>query len=478
MIRPLSKGGLTVQTELREADLAEAPAVEPLQSSGGILRDLFFRGASVAAVVPATVADDVDAVEAEDGERSVWRTVAQMGALRKSQTDSLLAWDTLLAHAIRYLLLGPYGYRIVAVATGIVAIYSAHGVSGFEVVLYLGVLLLIWQLAAVAILLRLKTFRQRLVLPLMLGDLAISVVANLIVAVSAPAVSDQTTVELTWKCMMGTSVMWTIGRGLLAGLSIVAFGALLQELMIQLHGRYVSANGIPLIANYWDNDLWIMSSVASTALGIAALAIATRLAMSLGIRTGQRAERARILRGVHDTVLQTLETIGLQSASSASDDDDASERLDEVGRIASAEAIRIRRSLDQLDRAPAELVDGLAEVVAEAAALGLRVEMAFNLLDESTVSPRHREALVDATREAIMNVIKHAGVPKAVLSVVELDGGVQITVRDHGVGFDEPHPGFGTSQSIVGRLTEIGGRATITSKGAAGTRVVLWVPGL
>ncbi|MGI8666960.1 MAG: sensor histidine kinase [Jatrophihabitans sp.] len=464
-----------MRTELGEAVAVDPSATGQRSASGGILRDLLLRGASVAAVVPATVEDDLDAVEAEAGERSVWRTVAELGALRRSKTDSLLAWDTLLAHAIRYLLLGPYGYRIVAIATGLVAIYSAHGVSGFEVVLYLGVLLLVWQLVAVAILLRLRTFSQRLVMPLMVGDLAISVAANLIVAVSAPAVSDQTTVELSWKCLMGTSVMWTIGRGLLAGLSIVAFGALLQQAMIALHHRYVTGNGVPLIANYWDNDLWLMSSVASTALGIAALAVATRLAMSLGIRTGQRAERARILRGVHDTVLQTLETIGLQSAGPVAE---AGQRLDEVGRIASAEAIRIRRSLDQIDRTPAELVDGLAEVVAEAAALGLRVEMAFTVLDESLVSPRHREALVDATREAIMNVIKHAEVGKAVLSVIEMDGGVQITVRDHGIGFDEPNPGFGTSQSIVGRLTEIGGRATITAKAGAGTRVVLWVPGL
>lgn len=442
--------------------------------SGGILRDLLFRGASVAAVVPATVADDVAAVEAEQGSRSAWRTVASLGALHRSRTDSLLAWDTLLAHAIRYLLLGPYGYRIVAVATGLVAIFSAHGID-YPVVLWLGVILLLWQVIAVVVLLRLKTFSQRLVLPLMVGDLAISVAANLIVAMAAPAVRDQTTIELTWKCMMGTSVMWTIGRGLVAGLSIVAFGALLQEAMISLHNQVYRPNGIPLIANYWDNDLWIMSSVASTALGIAALAIATRLAMSVGIRTGQRAERARILRGVHDTVLQTLETIGLQTAAPT---DDATERLDEVNRMASAEAIRLRRSLEQIDREPAELVDGLAELVAEAAALGLRVEMTFTLPDESIVSPQCRNALVSAAREAIMNVIKHAQVTRAVLSVMELDGGIQISVRDHGVGFDEPQPGFGTSQSIVGRLQEVGGRAVITSRGGTGTRVVLWVPGL
>ena len=453
-----------------------APAEIPLPTRG-ILHDLLFRGASVAAVVPATVSDDIETDEAQAPEKSVWQTLAELSALgrSKSRTDSLLAWDTLLAHATRYLLLGPYGYRVVAIATGLLAIYSAHRVAGFGVVLLLGLVLLVWQVAAVVLLLRLRNFSHRLVLPLMIGDLAISAAANLIVAGAAPAVADQTTVELTWKCLMGTSVMWTIGRGLIAGLSVVAFGAVLQEAMVFVHHRYVPANGIPLIANALGDDIWLVSSVAATALGVAALAVVTRRAMTLGVRTGRRAERARILRGVHDTVLQTLETIGLQSGGTT---DDAGETLDEVGRIASAEAIRIRRSLDQIDRTPAELVDGLAELVAEAAALGLRVEMAFTLLDESIVSPRHREALVDAAREAIMNIHKHAGIQHAVLSVIEIDDGVQVTVRDHGCGFDSRPDGFGTSQSIIGRITELGGRASITSKSGSGTRVVLWVPGV
>jgi signal transduction histidine kinase len=221
--------------------------------------------------------------------------------------------------------------------------------------------------------------------------------------------------------------------------------------------------------------MWLASSVASTAIGVAAIAIGTRVAMSLGIRTGQQAERARILRGVHDTVLQTLETISLQSVGPGPD---APDRLAEVGRIASAEAIRLRRHLDRINRVPAELVDSLAEVVAEAAAIGLRVEMAFNLMDESPLSPRHRQALIEATREAISNVFKHSGVTRAVLAVTELGGGIQVTVRDHGVGFDVERPGFGIRQSITGRLIDAGGRAVITSKVGSGTRVALWVPSL
>jgi hypothetical protein len=57
------------------------------------------------------------------------------------------------------------GYRLVAIATGIFAIWHAHRVNGFEVVLALGFALLLWQVVAVVLLLRLKNFSQRLVLP-------------------------------------------------------------------------------------------------------------------------------------------------------------------------------------------------------------------------------------------------------------------------------------------------------------------------
>jgi hypothetical protein len=38
---------------------------------------------------------------------------------------------------------------------------------------------------------------------------------------------------------MGTSALWTIGRGVLAGVGIIGYGVLVQEAMLFLHDRYV-----------------------------------------------------------------------------------------------------------------------------------------------------------------------------------------------------------------------------------------------
>jgi signal transduction histidine kinase len=88
------------------------------------------------------------------------------------------------------------------------------------------------------------------------------------------------------------------------------------------------------------------------------------------------------------------------------------------------------------------------------------------------------QALIGATQEALANVAKHAGVQQAVVRVASTDAGVEVTVRDHGRGFDPDRPagGFGIAESIVGRMRDVGGRAAIWSAPDRGTRVTLWGP--
>jgi signal transduction histidine kinase len=108
---------------------------------------------------------------------------------------------------------------------------------------------------------------------------------------------------------------------------------------------------------------------------------------------------------------------------------------------------------------------------------GLRIELV--LVDTNVEVPQGTtEALVGALRESLTNVVKHAQASSAVVSLARSDDGVRLTVRDHGQGFDldAPTRGFGTKNSIVGRIEEIGGTATITSAPDRGTKVTMWVP--
>jgi hypothetical protein len=139
---------------------------------------------------------------------------------------------------------------------------------------------------------------------------------------------------------------------------------------------------------------------------------------------------------------------------------------------------------------PPELDTGLRELVAEKTATGLGVvlELPGAL---PPLSADVRRALLDATREALTNVSKHAGVARATVRVTAGTGGgpaglgggggtdqVTIEIVDQGRGYEpaESPPGTGQAGSISRRLADVGGTAEMDATPGRGTRVVLRAP--
>ena len=86
------------------------------------------------------------------------------------------------------------------------------------------------------------------------------------------------------------------------------------------------------------------------------------------------------------------------------------------------------------------------------------------------------EALVAATREAVLNAVKFAG--EAAISVyAEVQGDrVEVFVRDRGPGFElaaVPADRRGLRESVLGQMERHGGRAEIHTRPGAGTEVEL-----
>jgi signal transduction histidine kinase len=81
-------------------------------------------------------------------------------------------------------------------------------------------------------------------------------------------------------------------------------------------------------------------------------------------------------------------------------------------------------------------------------------------------------------REALANVIKHAGATEAHVRVDARDGQVVVEVRDNGRGFDPAasHPGHFGLDSMRTRASEIDGRLTISSAPGLGTVVRVRAP--
>lgn len=108
------------------------------------------------------------------------------------------------------------------------------------------------------------------------------------------------------------------------------------------------------------------------------------------------------------------------------------------------------------------------------------------LIREHEIPPEVAQAITEATLEAVRNSLRHAGSDDApVMRRVTLASdacGISIEVSDDGCGFDPAVAGrgrHGVSGSIIARMQDVGGRATVDSAPGEGACVTLrWRPNL
>jgi signal transduction histidine kinase len=153
----------------------------------------------------------------------------------------------------------------------------------------------------------------------------------------------------------------------------------------------------------------------------------------------------------------------------------------ELGRLAGEQETALR-SLVTLPPSPSP--DGRLDVRALLEPLtGDRVTVSCPAYDV-LLPQAAAQALAAATGEALDNVRRHAG-PDARAWVLLDDEGDAVTVgvRDDGAGFEAGRLAraaaagrLGVAQSIVGRIRDLGGEASVTSVPGRGTEVELRVP--
>ena len=184
-------------------------------------------------------------------------------------------------------------------------------------------------------------------------------------------------------------------------------------------------------------------------------------------------ERTRTDALLHDSVLNAL----LAAASSHEDEE----------RIALS-AERALRVLSATGDGPAErganerFEHAIAAVEHELAPMRGLVQLELTAAHGVELPARVADTLLAAMLQALSNSIKHAG-PMATRigrAVPVGEGGIRITVRDNGQGFDMADIAperLGVRVSIIDRVRLIGGSAEIRSTPGTGTTVVLeWTP--
>jgi signal transduction histidine kinase len=176
-------------------------------------------------------------------------------------------------------------------------------------------------------------------------------------------------------------------------------------------------------------------------------------------------ERAEIAAHLHDSVLQPVALIQRRAASEH-----------DVVRLARAQERELRGWLFQdPGKEAGQLSDRIKATAAEVEDfLGNAVEVVC--VGDTAMTEAH-EALVQASREAMLNASRHGGGTVSVYLEVS-DGGAEVFVKDRGPGFDlndVPEDRLGVRESIIGRMKRHGGTAAISST-PDGTEVRLGLP--
>lgn len=191
------------------------------------------------------------------------------------------------------------------------------------------------------------------------------------------------------------------------------------------------------------------------------------------------AERERIARDLHDTVLQRLFGLGLEmQAVGLNAPDPVAHRLetavDEIDRIIK----EIRTSVFTLGAAKREgsLGQELGDIIAQSArVLGFSPRLRIEGPVENMVTPATRRDLVAALREALANVARHSEATAVAVDLLLRDDELLVRVVDNGVGYaPERSSGAGNGlANLAARAAVHGGEFRIGGSDDGGT-VLEW----
>ena len=217
-------------------------------------------------------------------------------------------------------------------------------------------------------------------------------------------------------------------------------------------------------------------------------------------RNVERREHERLL---HDTVLNTLTAISRGSSGAMV----VARCRHDIALLEHAFADPARAA-EPAAPGGAALIADVETVASQMRARGLRITLEVAGTAGPDIPPPVAGAIVHATREALANVAAHAGTGEAWVTItlgtgtlgtgtldagtlgtgtldegapdVGAGGGVEVTVRDAGLGFDPARVDparLGLRRSITERVTDWGGRVSVRSAPGQGTVVDMSWPG-
>jgi len=198
----------------------------------------------------------------------------------------------------------------------------------------------------------------------------------------------------------------------------------------------------------------------------------------------RRRIEARAAAMMHDTILGHLSAIASEPDGPLRDD--LQQRID-----ADLEVLVGQEWLVDTDNGPdgrgatesdtSWVASRMLRAIDEARDLGLTVELSGDLSCVARLSPARDVAVALATKQCLVNVLKHAGVAVAEVVVYGAQSEVSVMIIDAGRGFSERETSvdrLGLRQSVRRRIESVGGTVQVWSTPGAGTSVLIRVPAL
>lgn len=202
----------------------------------------------------------------------------------------------------------------------------------------------------------------------------------------------------------------------------------------------------------------------------------------------RHAERERIARDLHDTLLQGIQALLFRLQIWASDPRIATERRDEIAAVvvqARAIVVEGRDRLMTLRGGDPECQDLLDSLTAVASTESTGRAARFAISSSGKRRPLLAEAcrqLVDIAREAIRNAHQHARASLVAMSVDYRNGSLRLQIVDDGCGIDPAIVKAGERCGHFGlvgmreRAAQLGARFSVERNGTNGTRVIVVAP--
>jgi two-component system sensor histidine kinase DesK len=189
----------------------------------------------------------------------------------------------------------------------------------------------------------------------------------------------------------------------------------------------------------------------------------------------QVAERERIARDLHDVLGHTLSVIVLKAELAGRligrDNARAATEIGEVEKTARTALAEVREAIGGYRAKGLQAEVDMARMTLDAAGVVLRCETLPPVL-----KAREETALSLAVREAVTNIVRHAGATECTMRFSTApDGFMQLEVEDNGAKTIE-REGNGL-RGMRARVEELGGRFRIERGAVTGTRLVIELPG-